>query len=143
MQTYFFQLRQITNIKSFLSFTDLQNIIHAFISSRLDYCNVRYSAVADSERCCSAIDFKILLLVFKALHGQAPSYIWDLLTLHEPDRCLRSSGRNLLAPKSHHLIKGDRFAVRAPKLWNSLPDDLRGFSFKTHSKTYFYYKAFL
>ncbi len=42
------------------------------------------------------IDFKILLLVFKALKGQASAYICDLLTPYEPDRCLRSSGRALL-----------------------------------------------
>ncbi|KAF7651270.1 hypothetical protein LDENG_00113150 [Lucifuga dentata] len=42
------------------------------------------------------IDFKILLLVFKALHNQAPAYICDLLTFDKPGRCLRSSDRNLL-----------------------------------------------
>ena len=36
------------------------------------------------------IDFKILLLVFKALNGQAPAYICDLLTPYEPD-CLITS----------------------------------------------------
>ncbi|KAF7666430.1 hypothetical protein LDENG_00106200, partial [Lucifuga dentata] len=39
MQTCFFQLRQITKMKSFLSFTDVQKVIHAFIYSRLEYCN--------------------------------------------------------------------------------------------------------
>ncbi|KAF7656471.1 hypothetical protein LDENG_00040460 [Lucifuga dentata] len=46
MQTCFFQLRQITKIKPFLSFTDLQKVIYAFIYSRLDYCNALYSAVS-------------------------------------------------------------------------------------------------
>ncbi|KAF7655136.1 hypothetical protein LDENG_00059300, partial [Lucifuga dentata] len=42
------------------------------------------------------IDFKVLLIVFKALPGQAPSYIRDLLTCYKPDRCLRSFAKNLL-----------------------------------------------
>ncbi|KAF7653057.1 hypothetical protein LDENG_00087910 [Lucifuga dentata] len=49
-----------------------------------------------------------------------PTYICNLLSPYEPDRCL-TSGRKLLAPKSHHLTKVDRaFAVCAPKIWNSL-----------------------
>ncbi len=35
----FFQLRLISKIKSFLSRKDLEKVIHAFIFSRLDYCN--------------------------------------------------------------------------------------------------------
>ncbi|KAF7647122.1 hypothetical protein LDENG_00177200, partial [Lucifuga dentata] len=97
---------------------------------------------------CFRIDFKILLLVFKALHGQALIYIGDLLSPHEPDRCLRSSGRNLLTvPESHLVTKGDQtFAVRAPKLWKSLPEELRLAksvpSFKSLLKTFLYHKAF-
>ncbi|KAF7642022.1 hypothetical protein LDENG_00266100, partial [Lucifuga dentata] len=76
---------------------------------------------------CFRIDFKILLVVFKALHGPVPIYICDLLTFYEPDHCLRSSGRNLLiVPESHLVTKGDgAFAVRAPKLWISLPEEVR------------------
>ncbi len=94
------------------------------------------------------IDFKILLLVFKALNGQAPAYISDLLSSYEPDRCLRSSSKGLLSvPKARLISKGDRaFAVRAPKLWNSLPLDLRKAtsvsSFKSLLKTHFYRLAF-
>ncbi len=94
------------------------------------------------------IDFKILLLVFKALKSQAPVYICDLLIPYEPDHCLRSSGRALLlVPKSRLFTKGDRaFAIRAPKLWNSLPGDIRHAttvsSFKSLLKTHFYRMAF-
>jgi len=65
--------------------------------------------------------------VLASLHGSAPPYICKLLRPHEPKRSLRSSGRGLLtALKSKVATKGDRaFSVRAPKLWNSLPDDLR------------------
>uniref|UniRef100_A0A3Q3FRJ7 Reverse transcriptase domain-containing protein n=1 Tax=Labrus bergylta TaxID=56723 RepID=A0A3Q3FRJ7_9LABR len=40
----------------------------------------------------SRIDFKILLITFKARTGLAPSYITELLTPYEPARSLRSSG---------------------------------------------------
>lgn len=35
----FFQLQDITKIKSFVSFTDLKKPVHTFISSQLDNCN--------------------------------------------------------------------------------------------------------
>ena len=38
----FFQIRQISQIKPFLSTHDLEKVIHALITSRLDYCNSLY-----------------------------------------------------------------------------------------------------
>ena len=47
------------------------------------------------------IDFKIRLLVYKALNGFGPKYISDLLPRYGPSRRLRSSGTGLLSvPKS-------------------------------------------
>ena len=68
-------------------------------------------------------EFKVLLFVFKALHGLAPQYISELICPLHNTRSLRSSGQLLLAvPRSRLRGKGDRaFAVAAPKLWNSLP----------------------
>jgi hypothetical protein len=42
------------------------------------------------------IKFKILLITFKALHDQAPSYITDLITCYKPQRTLCSSSELLL-----------------------------------------------
>ena len=42
------------------------------------------------------IDFKIALLVYKALNGQAPAYIADLLQPYDPPRKLRSADKQLL-----------------------------------------------
>ncbi len=69
------------------------------------------------------INFKILLLVFKALNGQAPAYICDLLTPCEPDRCLRSSGRALLMVPKSRLCCQDPSAMELPA-WISQADKL-------------------
>ena len=45
VQSCFFQLRNISKIKSFLSTANLEIVIHSFISSRLDYCNSLYSGL--------------------------------------------------------------------------------------------------
>ena len=73
------------------------------------------------------IKFKILLLTFKALHQQSPTYIQDLITRYLPSRSLRSSSTLSLNPVSFNLkTYGSRaFSVSAPELWNKLPDDIR------------------
>ncbi len=43
------------------------------------------------------IDYKILTLVYKALHNLTPSYISDCLSRYIPNRMLRSSSAGLLA----------------------------------------------
>ena len=75
------------------------------------------------------INFKILLLTFKALYGMAPSYIIDLINVKTNTRySLRSSEGILLKHPSGRMKKsfGDRsFSVAAPTLWNALPASLR------------------
>ena len=71
------------------------------------------------------VHFKILL-TWKALHDMAPAYISELINLHNPSRQLRSSHKNLLSVPRTFSSHGDRaFYSCAPKLWNSLPADLR------------------
>ena len=43
------------------------------------------------------IQFKLLLLTWKALNDMAPSYISDLIKLHSPSRQLRSSDKRLIS----------------------------------------------
>ncbi len=73
------------------------------------------------------IEFKILLIVFKILHGLAPAYLSEHLHVHTPVRALRSSNQVLLdVPRARLKNKGDRaFSVVAPNLWNSLPVQIR------------------
>ena len=89
-------------------------------------------------------DFKVLLLTFKILHGLAPAYLSDLITLYAPPRTLRSQAAKLLVvPKVKKKSAGHRaFAYRAPFLWNSLPIDIKEANclatFKTKLKTHLF-----
>ena len=81
------------------------------------------------------------VFTYKALNGQTPQYITDLLkpVAETHDRHLRSSVNGTLAiPRSRSSIFDRSFAVSAPRLWNSLPIDLRNsstlHSFKTNLK---------
>ena len=75
------------------------------------------------------IHFRILSFGFKAIHGIAPSYIQNLVSLKlQGAYNLRSSGGILLASPTFRtkVTLGDRsFQVAAPKLWNVLPRKLR------------------
>ena len=95
------------------------------------------------------IDFKILLITYKALHGLAPLYITDLLPPKPNVRSLRSSDKGLLVvPATNLRTKGDRaFAVVAPTLWNALPLALKNSvsvdSFKRLLKTHLFRMHFV
>ena len=69
----------------------------------------------------------VLLLVYKALHGLAPSYISDLLNFKAYSRSLRSSCKEyLVVPRSRLKTYGDKaFSIAGPKLWNDLPLEIR------------------
>jgi hypothetical protein len=71
--------------------------------------------------------FKVLLLTFKCLNGQGPTYLKDLLVPYVPTRSLRSSSDNLLCtPKTHYAETLKRsFSARAPNEWNKLPRELK------------------
>lgn len=94
------------------------------------------------------IEYKLMLLTWKALHNQGPSYITELLELHIPSRQLRSCDAKLLSvPRTRTVTYGERaFSFLAPKLWNKLPQSLRNCSelctYKNQLKTYLYSSAF-
>ena len=94
------------------------------------------------------IVFIILLPVYKALNGTLPSHISELLKYHTSERKLRSSSQHLLVtPKARLKTYGERaFAVAAPRLWISIPLELRSSSsidiLKPHLKTYLFKQAF-
>uniref|UniRef100_A0A8C6NZ91 Reverse transcriptase domain-containing protein n=1 Tax=Nothobranchius furzeri TaxID=105023 RepID=A0A8C6NZ91_NOTFU len=179
----FYHLRNISKLRAFTSKLDLEMIIHAFISSRLDYCNSIFTCFNKSDvsrlqlvqnaavRLLTGtnrrahitpvlsslhwlpikfrIDFKILALTFRALNGQAPQYLSDLLFPHPSGRTLWSSGQNLLkVPKTRFKTREDlSFQAVAPRLWNALPLFLRVAdsvdSFKKQLKTLIFRQAFM
>lgn len=178
----FYHLRNIAKLRMILTDSDLEMVIHAFISTRLDYCNSLFTflnksalnrlqmvqnaaarLLAGSGRRAHInpilsslhwlpikfrIDFKILVLTFRALNGQAPQYITDLLCIYSPGRSLRSAGQSLLiVPKTRYKTWGDlSFEAVAPRLWNALPLCLRVAdsveSFKRQLKTLLFKQAF-
>ena len=94
------------------------------------------------------IEYKLCLLVFKALHGLAPVYLQELVQVSKQSRNLRSNSLCLLqVPKSSTAKYGDRaFSHAGPSLWNKLPVQCRNAktitTFKSRLKTYLYNKAF-
>ncbi|XP_073715700.1 uncharacterized protein [Misgurnus anguillicaudatus] len=181
-RTACFHFRNISKIRHMLSASDAEKLIHAFLTSRIDYCNsllrgchsnqvnklqlVQNAAARVFTRSKKydhispilaslhwlpvkyRIQFKILLITYKALNGLAPSYIKELLSEYNPPRKLRSQNLgDFIIPKISKASKGGRsFFYLAPKLWNDLPNNVRVSDtvdqFKSKLKTFFFNKAF-
>uniref|UniRef100_A0A672YQT0 Reverse transcriptase domain-containing protein n=1 Tax=Sphaeramia orbicularis TaxID=375764 RepID=A0A672YQT0_9TELE len=120
----FFHLRNISKLRSMVSTNELEMIVHAFVSSRLDYCNSLFTCLNKKELArlqfvqnsaarlltrtnrrthitpilkslhwlpvLYRLHFKILVLTFRALHGQAPACIASLIQPYSSTRSLRS-----------------------------------------------------
>ena len=181
-RTAFFHLRNIAKIRHILSLKDAEKIIHAFVTSRLDYCNSLLSGCSKKSLkplqlvqnaaarvltgtkkrdhitpvlaslhwlpVKARIEFKILLLTYKALNGQAPSYLKELIVPYQPARALRSQNSGLLViPRICKSRMGGRaFSYQAPLLWNNLPGSVRGAdtlsTFKSRLKTFLFDKSY-
>ena len=115
MQIAFLKIRQISYHRKFLTPSAAKTLIHAYITSRLDYYNgllhgLPTNLLAKLESILNTvvrmvtktrkyehitpvminlhwlpiqyrIQFKLLLLIYKSLHGLAPSYLTDTLSL--------------------------------------------------------------
>ncbi len=90
------------------------------------------------------IDFKILLITYKALNGLASQYLSELLSHYSPPRPLRSqnSGHLIIPRISKSTAGGRSFFYLAPKLWNNLPNTVREADtlcqFKSRLKTHLF-----
>ncbi len=95
------------------------------------------------------INYKMLLLAYKALNDLDHAYLANLLLSCNPNRSIRSQNSGLLVvPRIAKSTKGGRtFSYLAPKLWNSLPDNVRGLDtlslFKSRLKTHLFSQAFI
>ncbi|KAI5623477.1 hypothetical protein C0J50_17264, partial [Silurus asotus] len=177
-KTAFFHLRNIFKLRN-MSISDAEKLIHAFMTSRINYCNALLggcpaSLINKLQIICqnaaarvltrsrkydhitpvlislhwlpnkSCIDYKILLLTYKALNGLAPQYLSELLYQYDPSHLLRSKGAGyLLVPQIMKTTTGGRsFSYKAPQLWNSLPTSVWDSDtvsvFKSRLKTYLF-----
>ncbi len=180
-----FHLRNIAKLQNMLTVSDAEKLVHAFVTSRLDYYNEllggcpassinklqivqnaaarvltrsrKYDLITPRLQSLHwlpmkfSISYKILLLTHKALNGLAPAYLTNLLSRYSPTRSLRSQNSGLLVvplPRIANSTKGGRhFSYLAPKLWNSLPDNVWGSDklslFKSRLKTHLFSQAFI
>ena len=94
------------------------------------------------------IYYKICLLVYKALNFGQPQYLTELLSYRVPPRTLRGDHQRVLEePMISTAMYSNRcFAHCAPRLYNSLPLDVREApsvsSFKKLLKTYLFTQAY-
>ena len=66
------------------------------------------------------LEFKILVFTYRAVHGEAPKYLCDLVCPYTPTRVLRSANNNMLTVQRTHVKAGDcSFIVTAATLWNT------------------------
>ena len=90
------------------------------------------------------IVFKHLFFVYKSLNGLCPQYLTNLLEEQKSARSLRSNGQDLLIqPTCKTKTYGDKaFSVCAPKIWNTIPLEIRQSSsvllFKKKLKTFLF-----
>ena len=182
----FYYLYNIRHIRKYLSRSSTETLIHAFITSRLDYCNSllyglpKYqlsklqrvmNASARLVYCapkschitpllrelhwlpvCHRIEYKIILLTFKVLHGMAPDYLRHLISVLPPSRYNLRRNDDYAALLTFPKIRtkktlADRsFSCAAPRLWNLLPTTIRSTSsldiFKIRLKTFLFNRAF-
>ena len=80
----------------------------------------------------------------RVVAGLSPQYLSELLIEYKPTRTLRSCSKKLLVvPRVNTKRYGERaFSVIGPRLWNSLPQNLRDITnlehFKKNLKTYLF-----
>ena len=101
---------------------------------------------------CYRIEYKIIFLTFKVLHGMAPDYLRHLISVLPPSRYNLRRNDDYAALLTFPKIRtkktlADRsFSCAAPRLWNLLPTTIRSTSsldiFKIRLKTFLFNRAF-
>ena len=98
------------------------------------------------------IEYKLLTLILKCVHDKAPTYLSELILRRVPSRPgLRSLNNiSLFVPKT--ISRADKstadraLSLSAPKLWNTLPSEIRNtrtiIDFKRKLKTFLFGKYF-
>ena len=74
------------------------------------------------------VKFKLLMLMHKITHGNAPQYLSNLVILKSKTRTLRSQFENYIyiVPRvKFKTFAAHSFSAQVPSLWNVLPAELR------------------
>ena len=133
----------------------LQNVLNAAIRfiHNLDYrCEdlKHYFEMSHILPICYRIKYKVCLVTHKALHGECPDYIKNLINLYVPRKDTLRTGNDLFLLANPPLLTSSmadrRFSYHAPMIWNNLSKDIRSCTgtetFKSKLKTH-YFKEFL
>ena len=148
-------LNLITVIQFYLAFLNLSCRLQRILNTaaRIVSLTPKYTSITETLALLhwlpvrERIEFKILLLTYKALNSLAPPYISSLINVYEPPRSLRSSNSYSLVTQKVQSVFGQRaFSYSAPLLWNSIPLELRLSPslpvFKKNLKTHLCQKTF-
>ena len=90
----------------------------------------------------SRIQFKLSTSCFRSRTLNQPQYLSDTLHSYQPTHLLRSSTQDLLTVPRKTVLGGRRFSIAAPRVWNSLPQELQNcetlVTYKKHLKTHLF-----
>ena len=77
----YMHLSNVRKIRNMLTDEAASQLIHSFITSRMDYCNKIQSLPKKLHwlPVRQRITYKIIMLTFKTYHKTAPQYIYDLI----------------------------------------------------------------
>lgn len=186
IKTCNYHLRRLSSIVKYLDKESATTLMHAFITSRVDYCNALFVNLPKKDlmrlqlilnRAArlifnlppfesissylyelhwlpvkARIEFKLCLLVYKALKFKQPSYIYGLLNHYSSHSnvTLRAADdpHLLIVPRlQKHSSFGSRtLSYAGPKLFNKLPFKIRDAGntdiFKKLLKTHMFNKAY-
>ena len=147
----FITLKNLRHIRSFFNRPNFESLMHAFITSRLDYCNSLFTNISQSTinqlqsiqnyaarlilrrglyshitpllfelhwlPVSDHINFKILLITYKAVHYSSLLYLAFQLKFKPNPRNLRHHDPFPEIPRSHSARMGDRtFPFVAPNI---------------------------
>ena len=150
----FYHLKNISKIRRYLSDSDAQRLVHAFVSSKLDYCNAillgitstslkkiqrvqNYAAklACNSTQRRNSIDVILHELhwlsikeriIFKLLLLTHKFFVGDAPWFFCDLLLVKDDDERLLYVKFVKTAAGKRtFAFTAPRLWNRLPKEVR------------------
>ena len=95
----------------------------------------------------NSIDFKIATLVYKVKSSSQPVYLSSLISAYAPIRSLLPTVTHILhTPRVKTAVGSRAFSSSAPKVWNSLPTDIREcatlLTFRRKLKTFYFNQTF-